>query len=225
MISSIAASSAVAAAGGNLHAPVQLEDTAQIASPKPLAATSGGALAAPASALAAQEEGNSANPNELTEEEQAVVDRLKKRDQEVRNHESAHASAGGPFTSAATFVYQRGPDGRLYAIGGEVKIDVSAAGTPEATVQKAETIKRAALAPADPSSQDRAVAAAAEQLKEQAEGEIREKEEQEKQEIEARNEARRNGENPHATPEVSSAITDVASALNGYNQAANLLGG
>lgn len=56
----------------------------------------------------------------------------------------------------------RGPDGRQYATGGEVSIDVSpVAGDPQATIDKAEKIRRAALAPAEPSQADRAVAARA----------------------------------------------------------------
>ena len=49
-----------------------------------------------------------------------------------------------------------GPDGQRYAIGGEVPIDLSAVpGNPQATLQKALTIRRAALAPTDPSERIR----------------------------------------------------------------------
>lgn len=75
------------------------------------------------------------------------------------------AAAGGLAKGAARFSYQKGPDGQLYAVGGEVSIDTSAvAGNPEATLAKANIIRAAALAPADPSSQDRAVAASAAQM-------------------------------------------------------------
>ena len=72
----------------------------------------------------------------------------------------------------ARFERVRGPDGRLYAVGGEVSIDASAANTPEATLAKAEIIRRAALAPADPSAQDRAVAAQAVKMATEARAEI-----------------------------------------------------
>ncbi|GEM_PF-2517378 len=176
-----------------------------------------GALARNRQLLAVQENGlgrngrDSSNPQQLSEEEQRVVDRLKKRDAEVRNHESAHASAGGPFTSAASFEYQRGPDGTLYAIGGEVKIDVSGAGTPEATIRKAETIKRAALAPAEPSSQDRAVAAAADQLKVEAEAELRDKKVEEERQASQRRD------------EKAASLAGTVSATNAYERAADLL--
>lgn len=106
---------------------------------------------------------------QLSKEEAAEVRKLKQRDQEVRRHEQAHlAAAGGLATSSASFTYQRGPDGVNYAVGGEVGIDVSPGRTPEETVQRARTIRAAALAPADPSGQDRAVAAQAAQMEQQA---------------------------------------------------------
>jgi hypothetical protein len=90
---------------------------------------------------------------------------LAKRDAEVRAHEQAHAAAGGAFAGAPSYGYQRGPDGRSYAVSGEVPIDVSAiAGDPEATIQKMQQVKRAALAPRDPSHADRAIAASADAL-------------------------------------------------------------
>ncbi len=99
---------------------------------------------------------------------------LKRRDQEVRAHERAHLSAGGQYVrGGARFSYQYGPDGRRYAVGGEVSIDVAPVpGDPQATLRKAQTIRRAALAPADPSAQDRAVAAQAQQMAIQAQAEL-----------------------------------------------------
>ena len=109
---------------------------------------------------------------ELTEEEQQRVRDLKDRDAEVRAHEQAHASAGGTLAGAPSYQTERGPDGRTYAVGGEVAIDVSPARTPEATLAKADQIVRAALAPADPSSQDMRVAAAARQMRAEAQAEL-----------------------------------------------------
>ncbi len=91
-----------------------------------------------------------------------VVQELQVRDREVRAHEAAHQSAGGSVTGGAKFTFVVGPDGRRYAVGGEVSIDVSAVpGEAEATIRKMQTVIRAALAPANPSSQDQAVAATA----------------------------------------------------------------
>lgn len=101
----------------------------------------------------------------LSPEEQDKVSKLAAIDQKVRAHEMAHlAAAGGLATSGATYSFQRGPDGQLYAVGGEVGIDTSAGKTPEETLQRAQQIRAAAMAPADPSSQDHAVAAKAGQL-------------------------------------------------------------
>lgn len=99
---------------------------------------------------------------EYTREEQEKITKLKDRDREVRAHEQAHVAAGGQYVrSAAQFQYQTGPDGQRYAVGGEVSIDVSKEGEPEATAAKMQVVIRAALAPAEPSGQDRAVAAQA----------------------------------------------------------------
>ncbi len=102
----------------------------------------------------------------LDDQEQKQVADLKRRDREVRAHESAHMAAGsGLVRGGASFEYERGPDGKNYAVGGEVSIDSSAvAGDPEATLAKAQKIRAAALAPADPSGQDRRVAAQATQM-------------------------------------------------------------
>lgn len=115
-----------------------------------------GAEPAPASGEAG------AGGSTLSEEEQQVVDELKARDAEVRRHEQAHAAVGGQYAGSPSYTYQQGPDGGRYAIGGEVSIDASPIeGDPAATIQKLQTVRRAALAPAESSAQDQAVAAAA----------------------------------------------------------------
>ncbi len=108
----------------------------------------------------------------LSKEEQKQVDELKKRDQEVRNHEEAHQRVGGQYASAPSYEYQQGPDGKNYAVGGQVQIDTAPVeGDPDATIAKMEIVKRAALAPAEPSGQDRAVAAQADATAQQAQAE------------------------------------------------------
>lgn len=111
----------------------------------------------------------SSSSQALTPEEQQMVQELKSRDMEVKTHEMAHLAAAGQYASGgASYTYQQGPDGRRYAIGGEVPIDLSAEKTPEETLAKMRTIKRAAMAPAEPSSADRSVAATATALESQA---------------------------------------------------------
>ncbi|HEX2953887.1 MAG TPA: putative metalloprotease CJM1_0395 family protein, partial [Bacillota bacterium] len=98
----------------------------------------------------------------LSESEQKMVDELVKRDQQVRTHEAAHAAAAGSYAiGGPSYEFQQGPDGKNYAVGGHVKLDMKPESTPEATIAKMQTIRRAALAPADPSGADRSVAASA----------------------------------------------------------------
>lgn len=106
-------------------------------------------------------------------QEKKQVAELKQVDRKVRVHEQAHlAAAGGLAMGGASFTYRRGPDGQQYAVGGEVHIDVSPGKTPQETIAKAERIKAAALAPADPSGQDRSVASQAAQMQRDAQIEL-----------------------------------------------------
>lgn len=88
---------------------------------------------------------------------------LESRDAEVRAHELAHAAVGGQYAGAPRYQYETGPNGQKYAVSGQVSIDVSPEDTPEETISKMQTVRAAALAPAEPSSQDRKVAAEASQ--------------------------------------------------------------
>jgi len=145
----------------------------------------------PATLLAAQEARGGANvrrddtssptpsrqggaAQDLTQEEQQRVQELKKIDREVRAHERAHRSAGGTLTGGAQFTYTRGPDGKQYAVSGEVSIDTGREQSAAATAAKMEAVIRAALAPANPSSQDVAVAAQARQVLNEVSQEARE---------------------------------------------------
>lgn len=111
---------------------------------------------------------------EISEQDLQQLRQLKSRDLVVRAHEAAHlAAASGIVVGSASYSYQRGPDGVQYAVGGEVSIDTSkVAGDPNATLQKAQQIQAAALAPTQPSSQDRAVAARAAKMAIEAKAEI-----------------------------------------------------
>ena len=119
---------------------------------------------------------------QLSPEERALVQELQQRDKEVKAHEQAHIAAGGQYvTGGASYQYKTGPDGQQYAVGGEVSIDTSkVSGDPEATQEKAQTIRQAALAPANPSPQDQQVAAKASQMEMEAQQKLREQEQKEK---------------------------------------------
>ena len=99
--------------------------------------------------------------DELTPQEKTKVSRLQARDAEVRAHEAAHVAASGGMAGAASYTYATGPDGKRYAIGGEVSISSPPTTDPEQALLNAERMQAAALAPANPSGQDRAVAARA----------------------------------------------------------------
>lgn len=116
----------------------------------------------------------------LSKEQQAEVDRLKKIDQETHAHEAAHKNTGGQYASNASFTYTVGPDGKRYAVGGEVSIDVAPIkDDPEATIAKLNVVIAAALAPLKPSAQDRKVASSAVAARNQAQAELVEKKREE----------------------------------------------
>ncbi|WP_053981124.1 putative metalloprotease CJM1_0395 family protein [Marinagarivorans algicola] len=122
----------------------------------------------------------------IKEQEQEEIRMLAARDREVRTHEQAHAAVGGAYAGAPKYQFEQGPDGVNYAIGGEVPIDVGPAATPEQTLEKAQTVRRAAMAPSEPSPQDRQVAQEATQLEAQARQQLAA---QRAQELAAKNES------------------------------------
>ena len=98
----------------------------------------------------------------LDAQEKAQLTEMQSRDREVRAHEQAHqAAAGGLSSGGPTFTYETGPDGREYAVGGEVQISLKEGGTPEESIRLAQQARAAALAPGQPSGQDLSVAAKA----------------------------------------------------------------
>ncbi len=111
---------------------------------------------------------------ELSKNEIRIIAELEKVDQAVKRHEMAHVVAGGRLIlSGANYSYKTGPDGKQYAVAGEVSIDTSPVpGDPKATIDKMQQIRNAALAPTDPSSQDRKVASKAMTISTQATSEL-----------------------------------------------------
>jgi hypothetical protein len=138
---------------------------------------------------AVEQEFTEQEQQQLAQEEQQIKE-LKLRDTEVRVHEQAHASVGGQYAGSPSYEYQRGPDGSNYAVGGEVKIDVAViGGDPQGTIDKMQTVRAAALAPAEPSGADRSIAADATKKLSAAQAELakpeREDDEDGKNKIEA----------------------------------------
>lgn len=117
--------------------------------------------------------GATGNTRELSEEEQKQTQDLERIDRHVRAHEAAHQGAAGGLARGKSFTYQQGPDGKQYAVAGEVQIDMSAVpGDPRATIAKMQRVRTAALSPSDPSSQDRQVAVQAARTEAQARTEL-----------------------------------------------------
>lgn len=152
------------------------ESSSGNASPNPTQQKPAGAAATDDAAHSGAEKGRASQAGSelLSEDERREVEQLAQRDREVRAHEQAHLSAAGDRAQGgASFSYTNGPDGKRYATGGEVKIDTSPVrGDPEATLRAAELVQRAALAPAEPSGQDRQVAAEAGAMAQEARAEL-----------------------------------------------------
>lgn len=142
-------------------------DTAMVAqevreNESPVSTQSPSSSPSPSPAPAHDEPSTADTSLELSDAEQRQLNELRARDREVRAHEAAHARVGGEFAGSPGFTFETGPDGRQYAVAGEVSIDRSPVpGDPEATIQKLEKVIRAAMAPVSPSDQDRSVAATA----------------------------------------------------------------
>jgi hypothetical protein len=110
---------------------------------------------------------------DLSEEEQRQIEELQKIDRKVRTHEQAHLNAAGGYArGGANYDYVTGPDGKRYAKSGHVNLDTGKERTPEATIRKADIIKKAALAPADPSPADKQIAAEATKMAVEAQKEL-----------------------------------------------------
>lgn len=102
--------------------------------------------------------GSLAAEETLAPEQKQQIAELASIEREVIAHERAHQSAGGAYTGSATYGYTEGPDGKAYITSGEVAIRAPQIEPSEKGLQVVEQVKRAALAPANPSGQDLRVA-------------------------------------------------------------------
>lgn len=143
----------------------------------------------------------------LSMDEERLRNQLQARDSEVKAHEAAHKAAGGGMAGAASYTYQRGPDGKMYAIGGEVSISIPEASTPEEALKNARTIAAAAMAPANPSPQDFAVAASARLMEIKAQQEILQEEQKKQNGISTYNTAM--NENASSTQDEQESLLDI----------------
>ncbi|MBR1438644.1 MAG: hypothetical protein IJ587_08930, partial [Synergistaceae bacterium] len=113
-----------------------------------------------------------AKEDKAEDEKDAQVRELKQIENEVIAHEAAHQAAAGEFGGAVSYTYTEGPDGHKYITGGEVPIRFKEGATPEETLRNMQRVQAAASAPADPSGQDRQVAAKAAAIASKVRGEI-----------------------------------------------------
>ena len=93
-------------------------------------------------------------------------DLIRKNYNEIYAHEMAHKAAGGAFAGAISI--ERNSEG--IPISGHVPIQMPVLdrNNPQKTIDHADVVIRAALAPNDPSGQDYKVANQARQIKQQA---------------------------------------------------------
>ncbi len=91
--------------------------------------------------------------------ERYLINQLRARDRKVRAHELLHYRTGRPYTRAPEYWFVTGPRGRRFAITGVTLFDTTLdTSDPEQAIRKLQALKRAALAPRDPSRIDLRVA-------------------------------------------------------------------
>jgi len=86
-----------------------------------------------------------------------VLEKFKQSDANIKSHEQIHASIGHT-TAPISYTYQKGPDGKIYAVGGHVKLDTSIPNDPKAAAFKLDILQKAASAPIDSSAADNNIA-------------------------------------------------------------------
>ena len=85
-----------------------------------------------------------------------VLEKFKTSDSNIRSHEQIHASIGHT-TAPISYNYQEGPDGKMYAVGGHVRLDTSIPDDPKAAAFKLDQIQRASSGPTNLSSTDTSI--------------------------------------------------------------------
>lgn len=121
------------------------------------------------------------DPRTLSIKEKLEVKHLEQVERSVREHERSHLRAARDLVvNGPNYQYDVGPDGRKYAVHGEVNIDASVVNdNPADTIEKSLKIQRAALAPSDPSAKDLQAAARARILEAKAHRQLAREEERE----------------------------------------------
>ena len=103
----------------------------------------------------------------LRERQKQKEDLIQKNYNHIYAHELAHKMAGGSFAGAISI--EKNSEGIPVSGHVPIKMPVLDKLNPQKTIEHANTVIRAALAPADPSAQDYKVAAEASSIKSKAE--------------------------------------------------------
>lgn len=94
-----------------------------------------------------------------------VLEKFKSMDSNIRMHEQQHAALSGT-SSPIEYSYQLGPDGKMYANGGSVRLDTSLPNNPDAASVKLDSIKKSATSSgSDMSGADATIAISANLMK------------------------------------------------------------
>lgn len=104
---------------------------------------------------------SNAIPQDLDEKDfLRVLEKFKSTDRQIRSHEQVHATIG-QTTTPKSYNYAQGPEGKMYAVSGSVRLDTSIPQDPKAAQFKLDQIARAASGPADSSGGDNMIVTAA----------------------------------------------------------------
>lgn len=103
----------------------------------------------------------------LRERQKQKEDLIQKNYNYIYAHELAHKTAGGSFAGAISI--EKNSEGIPVSGHVPIKMPVLDKLNPQKTIEHANTVIRAALAPGDPSAQDYKVAAEASSIKSKAE--------------------------------------------------------
>lgn len=94
-----------------------------------------------------------------------VLDKFRNKDSEIRLHEQTHTSLTGTISSIQ-YSYQMGPDGKMYAVGGSVRLDTSIPSDTNAAINKLDSIISSATSSgANMSAADSSIATSANLMK------------------------------------------------------------
>lgn len=104
-----------------------------------------------------------------------ALGKLQGADMRVKSHEQRHlAVLGGLAASGINYNYIIGPNGRRFAVGGSIAVDLEPVhGNPRATIDKAQRLRAAAFAVGDSSIADKRVAAKAYRMEQEAREELK----------------------------------------------------